>query len=333
MAYVKGSTIVPGDLNTFIGDPGGGADKALVAFSGAAAATNRVAALYGVGYGVRGYGQTAESLALAGSGTDIFSFQWVQMIDAMTAMESHQGIVTLAPPNSQMAGGQLIEAHESSSPTLDPFDINSSIALLDTNKLETDSGLSLNTVAVGLAETRATTWTATISTTVTATFTTSNAARHFFNSGGSLTVVGSHNPGSPTDQDIEWARIFSTEVGTWEFRASDTIRSGSGGSLSGSYYGLSTSEVLLYNGNDIGSGAYGANDVRIFVNYTGSTTTGAKGNVITIRVELRDQHTNVDPSGDIVKAGTTITFGHRHAGSASTLSGIEQPTWLKTEDL
>ncbi len=329
MAYIKGDTIVAGDLNTFIGDPGGGADKALVAFGGAAAATNKVAALYGVGFGQRGYGQTTESLTLAGTGTTIFSTQWTSLIDSMTALETHQGTGTSAPPNSETALGQIIEAHESSSPTLDPFDFNSAIALLDTNRLNTDSGLSLNTVASGIVSTRATTWSSTIDCTATATFTTSDAARHFFNAGGSLTVVGAQ-PGATT-QDLEWARIWGTEVGTYELQATGSIRSGSGGTISGNgYYGLTTSSVLQYNGTNIGSGAYGANDVLIQAQYAGATTNGAKGNVISIVVDIQDQHTGIV---DLVSAGTTVTFGHRYAGSASVLTGIEQPTWALTNVL
>lgn len=332
MTYVKGSSIVAGDLNTFIGDPGGGADKSLVAFSSAAAATNKVAALYGVGYGQRGYGQTTESLTLGGIGTNVFSTQWTSLVDAITILETHQGTTTLAPPNSETAVGQVIEAHESSSPTLDPFDFNSAIALLDTNRLNTDSGLSLNTVTSGVVSTRATTWSSTIDCIATATFTTSDAARHFFNAGGSLTVVGAQ-PGSSA-QDLEWARIWGTEVGTYELQATGSVRSGSGGTILGpstnGYYGLTTSLVLQYDGSNIGSGAYGVNDVLIQVSYAGGTTTGAKGNVITIKVALQDQHTGVV---DIVTAGTTVTFGHRYAGSASVLTGIEQPVWVVTNGL
>lgn len=332
MAYVKGDSIVAGDLNIFIGDPGGGADKALVAFGSAASATNKVAALYGVGFGQRGYGQTVESLTLGGTGTNVFSTQWTSLVDAMTILETHQGTTTLAPPNSETAIGQLIEAHESSSPTLDPFDFNSAIALLDTNRLNTDSGLSLNTVASGIVSTRGSTWSSTINCTATATFSTSDEARHFFNSGGSLTVVGAQPGGSA--QDLEWARIWGTEVGTYELQGTGSIRSGSGGSAApapgNGYYGLTTTPVLHYNGSNIGSGAYGVNDVLITLNYTGATTNGAKGNIITMTVTLQDQHTGIV---DIVTAGTTVTFGHRYAGSASVLTGIEQPTWALTNGL
>lgn len=329
MTYIKDGSIEAGDFNNFIGDPGGGADKALVAFASAAAASNRVAALYGVGFGDRGYGQTVESLTLGGVGTQAFSTQWTSMIDAMTALEIHQGTTTLAPPNSETALGQLIEAHESSSPTFDPFDIDSAIALLDTNRLDTDGGLSLNTVASGAVSTRASTWSSTINATFTATFTDSDDARHFFNTGGSLTVVCAQ-PGG-TAQDIEWSRIFTTEVGTYELRANNSIRSGSGGVLAGAgYYGLSTSPVNQFNGNNIGSGAYGVNDVLIAINYTGATTTGAKGNVITITVTLQDQHTGIV---DLVSSGTTVTVGHRYAGAASILSGVAQPIWVITDGL
>ncbi len=97
------------------------------------------------------------------------------------------------------------------------FTINSAIALLDTNRLNTDSGLSLNTIASGVVSTRASSWSSTIDCTATATFTTADAARHFFNSGGSLTVVGAQ-PGASA-QDLEWARIWGTEVGTYELQA------------------------------------------------------------------------------------------------------------------
>lgn len=329
MTYIKGNIIAAGDLNIFIGDPGGGADKSLVAFVSSAAATNRVAALFGVGFGDRGYGQTTQNLGLAGADTTIFSTQWTRMIDAMSDMETHQGTITIAPPNSETAIGELIEAHETSAPTLDPFDVNSAIALIDTNRLNTDSGLSLNTVASGAISTRATSWSNTINATFTATFTDSNDARHFFNTGGLLTVVMNQPGGSA--QDIEWNRIFSIEIGTYNLGANVSSRSGSGGTIAGAgYYGLSTTPVNQYDGTNIGSGAYGVNDVYIAVSYIGATTNGAKGNVVTITVTLQDQHTGTI---DVVSSGTTVTVGHKYAGAASILTGISQPTWAITDGL
>lgn len=329
MTYDKGQEIDAGAINLFIGDPGGGADKSLVAFSGAAAATFKVAALFGVGFGDRGYGQTTQSLTLVGVGTTIFSTAWTAMIVAITEMETHQGIASPGPPVAEVAIGELIEAHESSSPTLNIFDLNSAIVFIDASRLATDSGVSLTTVVNGITSTRGSTWSSTIEVTATATFTTAETARHFFNTGGSLTVVGAQ-PGS-TDQDIEWARIFSTELGTVEIRANDTINSGSGGVIAGAgYYQLTGSLTRHYNGTDIGSGVYGANDVFVDASFTGATTNGAKGNIVTIKVELRDQHIGDE---DTVGINTAITFGHRYAGAASILAGIEQPTWAITDTL
>lgn len=321
------------DFNNFIGAPGAGANKALVAFASSAAATNKVAGLFGIGFGDRGYGQTNETLVnvVAGSGSSL-SADWTAMRNAMNDMATHQGTSqTEMPPASELSVGELIEAHSG----LDLFDFANMISDIDNDRLNTDGGLSLNTVATptGGDSTRSTTWSGTINATATATFTDEDEARAFFNTGGSLTLLITHPNGSA--QDDEWATTLSTAVGTYELKAISDIRSGNAGLIgttSGEdgYYGLTTSAVLHYNGNDIGGGAYSANDVTVTAQYTGATTNGAKGDVITFVVSIEDEHTG---PVDSVSSGTKVQFGHRYAGSASVLTGIAEPTWAIVDGL
>lgn len=58
MTYAKGSGITAADYNTFVGPI-----NVTAPYASAAAATGKVAALYGVGYGDRGYGQAAPNLS------------------------------------------------------------------------------------------------------------------------------------------------------------------------------------------------------------------------------------------------------------------------------
>jgi len=59
MTYASGGLIQAGDYNGFVGNTAPSS-----AYTSSLAATDKVAALIGVGYGDRGYGQTSTNLAV-----------------------------------------------------------------------------------------------------------------------------------------------------------------------------------------------------------------------------------------------------------------------------
>lgn len=343
MTYEVGNTILTTEQNTFVGVPTGtptNVNKALHPFVNAAEATDTVAGIAGIGFGDRGYGETAETLSNKSPGDLVASAEWTGLRESVFVAASHQGTATtLLPPAAEHNAGQLIEAHESSSPTLDTFDYDTMISNIDTNRLNTDSGSSLSLDASEHSVTRGTAWGASpalINATFTATFSDEDAARFFFNSGGEIQMVFTH-PGGASAQDIEWRAIF-VGVGTIAFRANVITRSGALGTIQGpaGYYGLSTSSAKFYNGNDIGTGAYTTNDVNVYARYAaGNTTNGAKGSAIQFLVEFNDQHTGTQ---DVCASGTKIQVAVNWAkstggGGSSALDNIEKPTWGTSDGL
>lgn len=321
MTYQAGSTILAADFNNFLGTNG------TSAYASSGAAQEKVGALYGVGYADRGYGQSAVSQAVVSANTSITSTHWTNLRSMISTIATHQGTsTTLLPPSGELASGQTIEAHESSAPTSDAYDINGMIALIDTNRNTANVG-SMTLTSNAHTVTRASTWgsggSETINCTVDITWGSEDAARYFFNSGGEVRLVLSHSSTSGS-QNQNWNTILSTGVGTITFSAHATARSGSSGSGSAiGYYELTGSNQTIYNGTNIGTGAYSANDVTVQaqrLSYTG--TNGANGTGIRIVVSLVDQHSG---TSDTVASGTALNISHYRA--TTYLTGISAPSY------
>ena len=318
MTYAKGGNISATDLNGFVG-----ANGVSTAYASSAAATSKVAALYGVGFGDRGYGQTSPAVGPVTAGSPIQASRWVDVRTAIATMANHQGTAqTLNPPASEFVAGSSIKAEV---PATTAYDIQTMINNVDTNRLNASAG-NMTLVANAISSIRSAAWGSSggpaIGADFTATFTTEDKARFFFNSGGTLNLVMSHATTSTT-QNSNWNSILSA-LGTISMGARNTTRSGSGGTPAAlGYYNLTTSAQTIFSGN-IGTGAYTANSIAItawVVNVVG--TNGGNGTVVRIKVVLTDGHTNA--FSDTVASGTTATLGYRK--SATYLTGIETPTF------
>lgn len=320
MPYVIGQKITPTDYNTFVGSNGSGS-----AYPSSAAATGIIGGIYGIGYGDRGYGQTGVTLSTLTSSSRINAQAWTNLRTALATCLNHQSgsLPATLPPASKLSVGQRIEAHESSAPTSDSYDINSLISQIDTNRFNTNSGSSMTLTGNAHTITRSGAWNSTITGEVNVTFSSTNHARYFFNSGGQLRLLGAQ-PGG-TSQDSNWNNVLKNIVGTVSLSANGTTRSGTGGTASGSigYYQLTTSYQTIYNGTNIGTGAYASNDVLIQALVNNAPSNGGPGNVIRFRIRLTDQHSN--SWFDSVASGTNFVFSHLRA--TVHLSGISAPTY------
>lgn len=322
MTYAKGSKILAADYNNFVGQPGGtNSNKALVPFASSLDAQEKVAALYGVGYGDRGYGQSAISLPNVAIDQKIGSAEWKALRDAIVAVAAHQNTdVSQLPPASLLDVGDKVQAHESSSPTYDTYDINSAISAIDANRLMR-AGATF-TISTKSDITRSTTWSSTIDCTFDLAFGSEDAARFFFNTGGTIRIALSH-PDTSTSQDSNWNAILS-DLGYIILSAKTTTRTGTGGTPQNiGYYDLTTSFQRIFDGTNIGTSYYSANDVYVDAHYLGGTTNGARGHTVRIRVTLQDQHTNT--YYDQVQAGTTASTSV--SIPSGTVSGIVNPTF------
>ena len=306
MTYSVGGTIQAADYNGFVGTT-----AVNLPYASSLAATDKVAALIGVGYGDRGYGQTSTTLADVAVSNSVTAVQWNNLLNAMTTLNTHQGSgLTLQP--TVASGGTI--TYQSSIPT--------NIATLDTNRLL--SNITQMTVSSVLTSSISTPWSGTITHVFTVDFGTENAARYFFNSGGQIRWSGS-NTGGSTGSAAAWAALL-TAMGTIKMGADSTTYTGSGGTITNNigYYGLTGSLVqtfIHYGSGPYYSGLYYSIQVSRG-NYSGSN--GGNGSLINCTVTLYDS-----AYGSV--NGTTSSFIDQYkAGGVLT---IASPTYTTTTPL
>jgi hypothetical protein len=300
MAYRVGDLIRASDINSFVND---------------------VNDVIGLGSGNFGYGAT--ELPTVNVGDTVDEGLWRNLRNAIATAAQHQGTSVNIPPLNQLDQGDIVQAHE----TLDgdPYDFNSSISAIRSNRLSFTSG-NMTTSAEGTV-TRGGAWAGTIDAVVRINFGSEDAARHFFNSGGQIEFDGDHpNSGPQASQDNAWRNILNSYVGELRMTHNNFSRTGSRGTINRAwgYYELTGSFQRLYTGNNIGDGAYGSNDVLIDARRIGfSGTRGGNGSAIEFRITLEDEHTGISGSYDQVAGGTNFDFRARR----SVIYGIPSPSF------
>lgn len=240
MTYSVGSVAQASDYNSFVGNT-----AVNTAYASSAAAQNKIAALIGVGFGDRGYGQTSTNVSTTSSGIIISAGQWNNLRSAMSTINTHTGSsLTLQPA---VASGGLIEAQNG---TLGRPDISTLISTLDTNRL--NASIAQMSVSSALTSTRTTSWGTIIQHEFTVTFADENSARYFFNTGGEIRFSGSRTGGSATTINAAWTALLIL-VGTVKFGATATTYTGSGGfPTSIGYYDLTGTYQQIFSHNGAG---------------------------------------------------------------------------------
>lgn len=317
MTYAKGSNILASDFNNFAGP-----NNAVTAYTSPSQAAEKIAALYGVGYGNRGYGQTTYNLDNVIAGNPLNASDWANLRNAINVIAQHQGTSTALLPPTPSSGNSVV-AHEQDSPSFNSYDYQNMAELVDTNRYNTNGGASMTLTTNALTITRSTTWGGGLSESITAeaefNFSSENQARYFFNSGGEVRITLSHT-NIQNATDTAWNNIF-TNIGTIKFSAQGTSRTGSAGSAQAvGYYQLTNTNQVIFNGTNIGSGNYTSNDVMVYARVLDSTgTNGGNGYTIRFTVILSDQSSY---SG--ISVGIAATFGYLKA--TSPLSSIVSPS-------
>jgi len=308
MAYSSTNTITAADYNSFVSTVNG---------------------VIGVGSGTKGYNQTALSSV---SATDqITAAHWTGLLTAVTNAATHQGTSVTIPGGSDTgypASSDTIHAFDGSQTiggAAYTYNLSGAVTDIDTNYQNVDTGQQ-TTPATQHTSTRGSAWggeagTASINSDVTATFADTNAARGFFNSGGELHIT-MDQPTATTDQSNSWNSVFDTSIGTIKMAYTGTTRTGNGGtpSTTTGFHDLTGTYATIFEGTNIGSGAYSANDVLVQAKV-------ASG-VITIQITLDDQHVPTGPSTvDTVESGTKADFTSRR----STVYAPTYPSWATTD--
>ena len=233
MTYALNGLIQAADHTNFRGDIAPNS-----AYPSAVAATNKVAALIGVGYGNRGYGQTSTVLPVVVPNDIVSAASWSNLFNAMSTMNTHTGSGLTIPAVSSNA---LIQVQDGN---LSRPNIASLIGTLDTNRMTAAPGQTALTLA--LTSTRTTVWHTLATHQWTVTFTNEDAARYFFNTGGQIYVQASRIGGTSTQINTAFSQLLSA-MGTIRFGASSTTYTGSGGTPAAiGYYGLTGSYGTLF---------------------------------------------------------------------------------------
>lgn len=279
MTYAVGSIIQAADFNGFAGSV-----AASSAYASSAAAQNRVAALVGVGYGNRGYGQTSP-LAPVTVGSLISAAQWNNLRSGMAAINTHTGSGLALQPI--VSAGSVVEAQVGTSGRPD---ISTLISTLDTNRNNQD--ITQMAVTSALTSTRTTAWGGTtLVHEFTVSFGTEDNARYFFNSGGQIRFSASRSGGSATAINATWTTLLN-QVATVKFAYDSTTYTGSGGTVTNNigYFNSTGSYQQIFTHSGTGSGYYYSNiSYSIQARMEGySGTNGGNGNLLRFQVLFND---------------------------------------------
>ena len=189
---------------------------------------------------------------------------------------------------------------------------------INTNR-NTISASRLTTGSTASSYVRTTTWNATRVGNFTVTFASTNAARHFFNSGGAVQIDMSVTAGTVKNND--WNTMFITNMGTLTFANLASSRSGAGGTLTSSvaYTTLTTTFQTVYS--SVGGGVYTASNFNIQVRFTDISSL-----VIEFQITLNDAAAGT--IDEDVAANLNINVNRRIAnGALSDPITIAEPTF------
>jgi hypothetical protein len=292
MAYTSGGTIQAQDYNwlTWGGNTSGTYTEAV----------NNLAIIWGQGTGQKGYGQDVSAFSTVSATNEVTAAQWSGFVYHLNKSLGHQGQTRLANgSNIGIVAGATVAAFSN---------VSTAVTQINSTYLS-HFAVGTKTTGSNLDETLSSTTGLSIATNydVTVTFSSTDAARYFFNAGGELQYRCSTYSSGGSGSENSVTRIVDG-IGGVNFRTTDNGgRTGSGITLNTNttsigYYDLTTSEQTLIKVTDT-TASYTASNANLNVYYAGATTRGAKGNVVRFRLNLAVSNKTWDD---------TISMGLRH---------------------
>jgi hypothetical protein len=241
MTYSVGSNISASDYMNFRG-----LYDASTPYPDNPTAINKLAALIGVGFGTRGYGQVF-SFPSVTSGQTVTAMQWNLIRTVMNLINVHTGAGQSLQPT--VNSGSIIIANDG---TGGRPNLSSLITSFDAARLSYDIGQMQLTSE--LTSTRTTSWNTEVYHEFTVDFSNENPARYFFNTGGTVYASASRTGGSATAINTAMTNLLN-QMGTIKFGSQATTYTGSGGTVYPiGYYNLTGSYQTLFYHN--GPGGY-----------------------------------------------------------------------------
>lgn len=285
MTYAQFGLVQATDYNNLTGGP-------------TSTTANTLNATWATGSGNAGYGQTA--LANVAVGDTVSATTWANLVNRTSNAATHQGS-SITAVSAPVSGGLI--TFVSAVPT--------NLQTIYTNRLnaQTVGSTTANTA------TRSGAWSAALTFTHTATFANADAARYFFNAGGSLKITCSHPAGANIDLLFN---NLASNVGTVVLSApvsgSITVASvsyngvtkvGGGGanatiSTNSGFYALTTANTTLFTQlASTGPAAYQSTFIRVI----GAVNSNASPSVVTLYTVWDEV-----PDGYSVSTGSATTL-------------------------
>ena len=223
-----------------------------------------IALILGTGSGQTGYGQTITSLPVNNTG-DIIEAADINAIYAdILKARVHQvgagdiGIAEVIQNLNIVAENTSTFVSDEGVTSVDPDGFKKGIVDFESLmiQVQADKALLHPTQAAlepGISSARSSTWNGLIYHEVIVTFSSANARRFFFNTGGEIRI-SANNTGAVTPKGLDWNQLCS-QVGTIKFNSETTTSTTGGGSSIGNY-DLTSAFQDIYQ--KIGSGTYSA---------------------------------------------------------------------------
>lgn len=220
-----------------------------------------IALILGTGSGQNGYGQTVTSAPVNNTG-DVVEAADINAIYAdILKARVHQvgpgdiGIAQVIANLNTVAENTSSFINDQGVTSVDPEGFKKGIVDFENlmTQVQADKSkmaVSQATLESGISSARSSTWNGLIYHEVTVTFSSADARRFFFNTGGEIRL-SANNTGAVTPKGLDWNQLCS-QVGTIKFGANTTVAD-SGGSLIGNY-NLTGAFQDVYQ--KVGSGTY-----------------------------------------------------------------------------
>ena len=275
-------------------------------------------AIWGVGTGVRGLGQTT-TLAAVSASDSITASQWATLLTRLKSISSHQGNdgnITIESVTNPSAGDSIAVI----------TNLATDIGTLDTSAaIATVAGLgsAITDTAVTSGN-----FSDTITQTDTLTFASEDKMRTFFNAGGKVTVSWALSGHTSDAKANEWSSLTS-DCGTW------TIFGTSSSKVGGSATGTVTQSVTTGFSGITGSNAQQFKQTADASPYTANyvqLNASKSGGVLTLESVWKDDapEDSSPASADITDGSKTTTFTVFPPSYTHITDTFGTPAWATT---
>jgi len=223
-----------------------------------------ISLILGTGSGQNGYGQTVTSSPVNNTGDIVEAADMNAIYADILKARVHQvgtndiGIAQVIQNLNTVAENTSSFVNDAGVTSIDPDGFKKGVVDFETlmTQVQADKAVmhpSQAALEPAISSARSSTWNGLIAHEVQVTFSSANARRFFFNTGGEIRL-SANNTGATTPKGLDWNQLCS-QVGTVKFSAETTVSTQGGGTSIGNY-NLTSAFQSIYQ--KIGSGTYSA---------------------------------------------------------------------------